>query len=74
MTDRELKIKALLNLLDYSLLFPNQIKEEIKNKVNEFSEEDIMNLGTILAYEHENRDALDKATAATFLKNLKKSK
>ncbi len=73
MNDREVKIKALLNLLEFSFLFSRQTKEEIKNKINDFSDADIINLGTILAYEHKNRDSLDKSMATTFLDSLKKS-
>jgi len=71
--NRTAKINALVTLLDFSLIIPEDMKSVVKEKINQFSDQDIMNLGKILAYEHENREKLDKSMLETFVKSLNKS-
>ena len=71
--NRTAKINALVTLLDFSLIVPEDMKIVVKEKINQFSDQDIMNLGKILAYEHENREKLDKSMLETFVKSLNKS-
>lgn len=71
--NRTAKINALVTLLDFSLIIPEDMKIVVKEKINQFSDQDIMNLGKILAYEHENREKLDKSMLETFVKSLNKS-
>lgn len=73
MFDREKKIKAIFTLLKFSIIFSRDDKEIISSKISSLSDEDIMNLGKILAYEHNNRKSLDQNLITDFLKNLKKS-
>lgn len=72
MIDRPKKVNALLTLLKFSSIFPVHDKEKIQINLNNFSDDDIMNLGKILSYEHKNRGSLDKSLIQDFLKNLKK--
>ena len=71
--NRTAKINALITLLDFSLIIPEDMKIVVKEKINQFSDQDIMNLGKILAYEHENREKLDKSMLQTFIQSLNKS-
>ncbi len=71
--NRTAKINALITLLDFSLIIPEDMKIVVKEKINQFSDQDIMNLGKILAYEHENREKLDKSMLETFVNSLNKS-
>jgi hypothetical protein len=71
--NRTAKINALITLLDFSLIIPEDMKMVVKEKINQFSDQDIMNLGKILAYEHENREKLDKSMLQTFIQSLNKS-
>ena len=71
--NRTAKINALITLLDFSLIIPEDMKMVVKEKINQFSDQDIMNLGKILAYEHENREKLDKSMLETFVKSLNQS-
>ncbi len=71
--NRTAKINALITLLDFSLIIPEDMKIVVKEKINKFSDQDIMNLGKILAYEHENREKLDKSMLETFVKSLNRS-
>jgi hypothetical protein len=71
--NRTAKINALITLLDFSLIIPEDMKIVVKEKINQFSDQDIMNLGKILAYEHENREKLDKSMLETFVKSLNQS-
>jgi hypothetical protein len=71
--NRTAKINALITLLDFSLIIPEDMKIVVKEKINQFSDQDIMNLGKILAYEHENREKLDKSMLETFVKSLNRS-
>ena len=71
--NRTAKINALITLLDFSLIIPEYMKIVVKEKIIQFSDQDIMNLGKILAYEHENREKLDKSMLETFVKSLNQS-
>jgi len=71
--DRQAKINALFTLLDFSMIISREMKDEIKKKIEDFSIEDIMNLGSILAYEHYNREKLDDMALKTFIESLNKS-
>jgi hypothetical protein len=71
--NRTAKINALITLLDFSLIIPEDMKIVVKEKIIQFSDQDIMNLGKILAYEHENREKLDKSMLETFVKSLNQS-
>ena len=71
--NRNAKINALFTLLDFSLIIPEDMKIVVKERINYFSDQDIMNLGKILAYEHENREKLDKSMLQTFIQSLNKS-
>lgn len=59
--EKATKIKALVTLLDMSMLFSLPRKELIKSKLETLSDDEIMGLGRLLATEHKNRDTLDKA-------------
>jgi len=71
--NRNAKINALFTLLDFSLIIPEDMKIVVKERINDFSDQDIMYLGKILAYEHENREKLDKSMLQTFIQSLNKS-
>ena len=71
MIDRPKKINALLTLLKFSTIFPKTDKDIIKEKINLFSDDDIMNLGKILAFEHKNRESLDQSLVQNFIANLR---
>ena len=69
--DRPKKINALLTLLKFSTIFPKTDKDIITDKINLFSDDDIMNLGKILAFEHKNRETLDQSLVQNFIANLR---
>lgn len=71
MIDRPKKINALLTLLKFSTIFPKSDKDIIAEKINLFSDDDIMNLGKILAFEHKNRESLDQSLVQNFIANLR---
>jgi hypothetical protein len=71
MIDRPKKINALLTLLKFSTIFPKTDKDIIIEKINLFSDDDIMNLGKILAFEHKNRESLDQSLVQNFIANLR---
>jgi hypothetical protein len=71
MIDRPKKINALLTLLKFSTIFPKTDKDIITEKINLFSDDDIMNLGKILAFEHKNRESLDQSLVQNFIANLR---
>ena len=71
MIDRSKKINALLTLLKFSTIFPKTDKDIITDKINLFSDDDIMNLGKILAFEHKNRETLDQSLVQNFIANLR---
>jgi len=71
MIDRPKKINALLTLLKFSTILPKTDKDIIKEKINLFSDDDIMNLGKILAFEHKNRESLDQSLVQNFIANLR---
>ena len=71
MIDRPKKINALLTLLKFSTILPKTDKDIIKEKINLFSDDDIMNLGKILAFEHKNRESLDQSLLQNFIANLR---
>jgi hypothetical protein len=71
MIDRPKKINALLTLLKFSTIFPKTDKDIITDKINLFSDDDIMNLGKILAFEHKNRETLDQSLVQNFIANLR---
>jgi hypothetical protein len=68
--DRQAKIKALNTLMEYSILIPEPNRLELMENIDKLSDEDIMNLGKILAFEHNNREKLDQQTVVTFLNSL----
>lgn len=70
MNSKAEKIEAIKLFLKYSLLFSINSKSYILNNLENFSEEQIKTLGDILIYEHNNRDHLDKETAASFMNEL----
>jgi len=70
MFDRQRKISAIKILLAFSLLITEEEKSAIIDKLESFSDADLMVLGELLSYEHKNRDILDKATSISFLKEL----
>lgn len=70
---RKEKIEALFTLMEFSLIIPEDMKLTIKNKIDLFSDEDIDNIGTILSYEHDNRDKLDQMALKTFIESLNKT-
>lgn len=67
------KIEAIKTLLEFSLLFSNQVKVEIVNNLNRFTEPEITSLGKLLAIEHENRSSLDEATIKSYIENFSKT-
>ena len=71
MIDRPKKINSLLTLLKFSTIFPKTDKDIITDKINLFSDDDIMNLGKILAFEHKNRETLDQSLVQNFIANLR---
>lgn len=58
--ERQKKIAAILQLLDLSLLFTLEGKEEIKKRIATFTDQMIDDLGRALAGEHKNRAEIDK--------------
>lgn len=67
------KIEAIKTLLEFSLLFSNQVKVEIVNNLNRFTESEIESIGKLLAIEHENRSSLDEATIKSYIENFSKT-
>jgi len=67
------KIEAIKTLLEFSLLFSNQVKVEIVNNLNRFTESEIESIGKLLAIEHENRSSLDEATIKAYIENFSKT-
>jgi len=69
-TEREKNIEALYLLLDYSILIPDYFTEELKKNIDKVPDDYIMNLGKILAYEHRNRELLDKKLLDTYVHTI----
>lgn len=70
---REEKINALFTLMKFSLIIPEETKFLIKDKISLFSDEEIDNIGSILATEHDNREKLDEMALKTFIDSLNKT-
>ena len=67
------KIEAIKTLLEFSLLFNNEVKAEIINNLSKFTESEIESLGKLLGVEHENRSSLDEATIKAYVENFSKT-
>ena len=64
------KKQALLDLLEFSLIFNQKQRGIIVNNIDRFNEEEIDGLGKVLAAEHNNREKLDKEFIQTFIKTV----
>jgi hypothetical protein len=70
---RGTKIEALFTLMEYSLIIPEEMKVKIQENIVKFSDEDIMNMGMVLSYEHDHRKELDRETLQIFISHLNRS-
>lgn len=70
--ERQKKEKALMELLEFSLLFPLPIKTKIIENLGKFSDEQVLAFGKILAIEHYRRGELDEAMRKTLQEQLTK--
>ncbi len=68
--ERTRKIKALLELLEYSLLFPLPLKTKVAENVDKLSDDQVITLGKILAIEHYKRGELDEKMRKTVEEEL----
>jgi hypothetical protein len=67
----ETKKQALLDLLEFSLLFTQKQRRLLTDNLDKFSDEEINGLGKVLAAEHKDRENLDKEFVKTFLETVK---
>lgn len=74
LTQNDAKKQAVLDLLEYSLLFNQTQRKAIVDNIDKLSSEEINGLGKILAVEHKNREKLDKDFMQAFLKDVEKYK
>lgn len=69
--ERNIKVNALLDLLEYSLIIPEENKVVIAENADTLTDDFINNLGKILAYEHTHRDELNEKIALDFAKYVR---